>query len=138
MIVVDTGVLVAYVNDADPRYDEASQVFAEQPEAVTSPLVMAEFDYLIRARVGGAAARTAVRAVLGGGLQLADVDDDDLLAAVDVDERYADLGAGLTDASLIVLAMRFDTLDIATFDHRHFRAITNSRGRAYRLLPADL
>lgn len=137
MIIVDTNILVAYVNSADPRFPDASKVFDNAPEAVTSPMVMAEFDYLIRTRLGGAAARSAVRAVLGDGLQIAEIDERDLLQAIDVDERFGDLNAGITDASLVVLAGRFDTLNIATFDHRHFRALKPLQGESFRLLPAD-
>lgn len=138
MIVVDTNVLVAYVNSMDPRFSAACEVFDHAPEAVTSPLVIAEFDYLIRTRLGGEAARSAVRAVLADGLQIAEVDDRDLLQAIDVDERFGDLNVGVTDASLVVLAGRFDTLNIATFDHRHFRALKSLQGESFRLVPVDL
>jgi predicted nucleic acid-binding protein len=58
--------------------------------------------------------------------------------AAQVADRYADLGIGLTDASLVVLAARVGSTDIATFDERHFRAIVPLRGApAFRLLPLD-
>lgn len=75
---------------------------------------------------------------MADGLQIAEVDDRDLLQAIDVDERFSDLNVGVTDASLVVLAERFDTLDIATFDHCHFRALKPLQGESFRLLPADL
>lgn len=44
----------------------------------------------------------------------------------------------MTDASLVVLAARVDSADIATFDERHFRAIRPlAAGSAFRLLPLD-
>jgi len=50
----------------------------------------------------------------------------------------ADAGLGLADASLIALAQRLDTVDIATFDERHFRAVGSLvAGEAFRLLPMD-
>jgi predicted nucleic acid-binding protein len=41
--------------------------------------------------------------------------------AVEIDARHADLGLGLTDASVMALAERHD-LPILTFDFEHFRA----------------
>jgi predicted nucleic acid-binding protein len=52
-------------------------------------------------------------------------------------EQYSDLGLGLADASLVVLADRHDVLEILTLDERHFRALRGPHGRPFRLLPAD-
>jgi hypothetical protein len=53
-------------------------------------------------------------------------------------DRYADLGIGLTDASLVVLAARVGSEDVATFDERHFRVVRPLAGaEAFRLLPLD-
>jgi predicted nucleic acid-binding protein len=53
-------------------------------------------------------------------------------------ERYADNGLGLADASLVALAQRLGTIEIATLDERHFRAVQPlAAGKAFRLLPAD-
>jgi hypothetical protein len=57
---------------------------------------------------------------------------------VDIARRYADLGVGLADASLVALAARLNTVSIATFDQRHFRAMRpTAGGDAFRLLPLD-
>lgn len=56
---------------------------------------------------------------------------------LDVEERYADFDLGLADCSLIVLAERLRTTRIATFDERHFRAVTPLQGGAFTLLPGD-
>ena len=44
---------------------------------------------------------------------------------------------GVTDASLVVLAARYRTTRLLTFDERHFRAIKPLHGEAFTLLPAD-
>lgn len=62
---------------------------------------------------------------------------DDLVEAVGVIERYADFGLGLADASNVVLANRYDTLDVLTLDERHFRVLKGPRDQPFRLLPAD-
>jgi len=58
--------------------------------------------------------------------------------AAELADRYADLGIGLTDTSLIVLAARVGSADVATFDERHFRVVRPLGGaEAFRLLPLD-
>jgi predicted nucleic acid-binding protein len=47
-------------------------------------------------------------------------------------------GLGLADASLVAIAGRLGTAEIATLDERHFRALRPLTGEpAFRLLPAD-
>jgi uncharacterized protein len=59
-------------------------------------------------------------------------------STVKVAERSADSGLALTDASLVALAERLETIEIATLDERHFRAVRPLvGGNAFRLLPID-
>lgn len=51
--------------------------------------------------------------------------------------RHDDLGIGLADASLVVLANRYGVRDLLSLDERHFRTIRGPGGRPFRLLPAD-
>jgi predicted nucleic acid-binding protein len=81
---------------------------------------------------------SALRADLAAGAYLVEWWPGAISEAVRVAERYADTGLGLTDASLVVLAQRVGTADIATLDERHFRAVRPlAGGDAFRLLPAD-
>jgi uncharacterized protein len=50
-----------------------------------------------------------------------------LRRAVELDQRFADLGLGLVDASVMALAEEQD-LPIVTFDFEHFRATRPSSG----------
>ena len=61
----------------------------------------------------------------------------DIGAAMTIMDRFAGLDVGLTDASLVVLADRYDVRDVLTLDERHFRSLRDSRGRPFRILPAD-
>ncbi len=55
--------------------------------------------------------------------------------AADVVARHLELG--LADASIVVLAERYETNRVLTLDHRHFRALRTSRGTPFAVLPAD-
>lgn len=66
------------------------------------------------------------------------LDTREMKSARDVCTRYRDLQIGLADASMVVLAERWATRSIATFDQRHFRAVTPLQGGAFELIPADV
>ena len=61
----------------------------------------------------------------------------DIAKALTIMARFDDLQIGLADASIVVLAERYQVWDILTLDERHFRTVTTAKGRPFRLLPAD-
>ncbi|MEX2196579.1 MAG: PIN domain-containing protein [Thermoleophilaceae bacterium] len=138
MIVLDTsGVLAAL--DASQRHHAAAAaaLAAAGPPLVLSPFVLAELDYLLATRVGRAAQQALLVEVARGAYTLAPFGAGGVRRAIAILERYADLDLGLADASIVVLAERHGTRDLLTLDERHFRALRASRGRGFRLLPAD-
>lgn len=102
-----------------------------------SPFVLAELDYLLAARVGWDAELALLGEVARGTYRLETFSQQDLTEAIGVIERYADFGLGLADASNVVLANRYGTLDVLTLDERHFRVLRGPLNRPFRLLPAD-
>ncbi len=138
MIVLDTSVIYALLDAADARHHQAVAWYSDLTrELVTTPLVLAEVDHLAATR-GGPVALQALHADIRQGAYLVEWWPSAGGESAQVADRYADLGIGLTDASLVVLAARVGTTDIATFDERHFRAIVPLVGApAFRLLPVD-
>jgi hypothetical protein len=138
VIAVDTSVIVAYMNASDDHHERVSAWLDHvDDDLATTPLIVAEVDQLIGAR-GGAAALRALRADLIAGAYLVEWWPGALAAAIGVAERYADVDLGLADASLVALAAHLDTIDVATLDERHLRAVRPlAGGPAFRLLPAD-
>ena len=139
MIVVDTSAIIAAL-DANDRHHEAVREWleAEDADLVTTPLVVAEVDHLVGAQ-GGPVARRAFRDDLLAGAYLVEWWTGALATSIPVAETYADNAIGLTDASLVALADRVETVDIATLDERHFRVMRPlSGGDAFRLIPLDL
>jgi len=102
---------------------------------ILSPFVLAELDYLISTRVGGNAQIALLDEVARGAYRLERFDEADVAAARKVIVRYADLGIGLADASIVVLAGRHRARDVLTLDLRHFDALRRPNGRPFRLLP---
>lgn len=138
MIVLDTSGLLSAIDASQNRHREAEVALrSAEPPWILSPFVLAELDYLLATRVGLAAERALLDEVGRGVYRLESFDPDDIKAAERVIGRYRDLGIGLADASVVVLAARYGVRDLLTLDERHFRAMRGPGGRPFRLIPAD-
>lgn len=139
MIICDTSGLVAAYSSTDGRSRQVTDLLrSELGELVMSPFVLAELDYLIQARAGVRDELKMLADVADGVYALAELDRSDVARAAVVIERYRALNIGLTDASLVVLAAKYGTTRLLTFDQKHFRAIRPLTGSAaFTILPAD-
>jgi hypothetical protein len=137
VIVVDTSFVYALLDGADRRNAEAASWYVKlDEELVTTPLVVAEIDYL--AGRLGAASREAFRGDLEAGAYAIDWWPRAEATLVDVARRTGLASLSLADASVVATAARFETTRIATFDERHFRLLRPLDGDpAFTLLPAD-
>lgn len=133
-IVLDTNVVLALYDAADPDHDPVAELPLLDEDLVTTPLAVAEMEHLVRRR-GGERARDALWGDLGSGAYVVRWWADALAETLQIARRHP--VAGLTDASLVALAGRLRTNRIATLDRR-FRALTTPDGQAFVLLPDDL
>ena len=138
MIVLDTSGVLAAI-DASQRHHlaAANALRAAEPPYLLSPFVLAELDYLLATRVSSRAATAFLGEVARGAYQLEPMAAGDVDEALGIVGQYADLGLGLTDASLVVLAERHAADALLTLDEWHFRAIVRRDKRPFRILPAD-
>jgi predicted nucleic acid-binding protein len=138
MIIVDTSGLLSAIDASQHRHREAVGALRNaEPPWILSPFVLAELDYLLATRVSVDAERALLAEVGRGVYRLETFETADITAAERVIGRYSDLGIGLADASLVVLAARYGIRELLTLDERHFRAVRGPGGRPFRLLPAD-
>lgn len=137
MIVIDTSVVLAFMDRRDTDHETVRAWMGEtEDDLITTPLVVAELDHLV-ARQGGPAAAKALREDLQRGAYSVEWWPSALRESIALSHRYASMELGLTDASLIALAARLQTVEIATLDERHFRAVrpTTDDESAFTLLP---
>jgi uncharacterized protein len=138
LIILDTSALFAALVPDQAQHDAARNVLRhEPPPRVLSPFVLAELSYLLATRGGLETELALLGEVAREAYELALLGSADVAVAAGVLDRYRDLGIGLTDASLVVLADRFRTNRIFTLDQRHFRALQPLAGGHFELLPAD-
>lgn len=135
MLVVDTSVLLAAADNADPDHQPCTRAIEGASPLVTTALVIAETAYLIGRQIGPDAEAAFFRAVAAGELQVEMITPADARRIAELIETYAELGLGGTDASLIVVAERLAVTRIATLDRRHFGVVRPSHTDAFELIP---
>ena len=137
-LIVDAAPLVALGDSRDRLHDAVGDLLrAEAGDLVVPAPVSAEVDYLIRGRGSALAARAFLRDVAAGRFRVEGLTADEHGTAARLDEQYADLDLGLADLSVVILAHRFRTRRLLTFDDRDFRAIAPLSGGSFTLLPRD-
>ncbi|MBM3660822.1 MAG: PIN domain-containing protein [Actinobacteria bacterium] len=136
-MLCDTSALLAAFDAAEHRHADAVNAIEREPgPLVLSPFVLAEYDYMVASRLGVEAELVMLDDVSSGAYELVPFAGVDLDVAIGVVEQYRDLGIGLADASIVVLAERLGTRRIFTLDRRHFAAMRPLQGGEFELLPA--
>ena len=135
-MIVDTSALLAFFDTDEPDHAAVADVLnAETEPLVVSPYVVAELDYLVASRLGISAELAVLRELAGGAWDLANFGTEDLAQARAVVERYADQSIGLADASIVILAARYQTRTVVTLDRRHFGVVRPMDGGSFEILP---
>lgn len=137
-LVVDTSPILAQIEPADPLARAAARVLATERSTPVMPLtVAAELDYMLAARGGPSANRSLLRDLASSRFTVPGLEPEDFATIQALNERYRDLNVGLTDLSIVILAARYRTNRILTFDQRHFRLMRPLQGGTFTLLPFD-
>ncbi len=138
MILLDTsGVLAALIPGQRSHQAAADVLIHGEGPFVLSPFVLAELDYLLAKIAGTAAALDLLDEVARGAYRLAEFGAGNVAQARKIIGAHANLGVGLADASIVVLAEKLGTHDVLTLDERHFRTLRGPNNKPFRLLPAD-
>ncbi|MCA9825380.1 MAG: PIN domain-containing protein [Dehalococcoidia bacterium] len=137
-IVVDAAPIIALADREDPWASAVLSYITDSRELLVLPqMVVAEIDYLLHSRFGPRASRLFLQELVFATYAVECVEADDFSTIALLSDRYRDLAPGLADLSVVVLAHRFQTNRILTFDQRHFRTMAPISGGAFELLPMD-
>lgn len=136
-LICDTGALIDYLVESAPDHALFRNVIDRARTRYVPGLVLAEVDYFLRDE--RKAMQVFMRDLARGAFTYAPPTLGHLARAMEVDQRYADLGLGLVDASLVALAESLDIRRLATRDIRHFAAVRLRNGRPFELVvnPTD-
>jgi uncharacterized protein len=137
-LILDAGALYAQADADEPQHAAVAGLLREERDTlVTSQIVAAEADYLIMRRLGIDVELAFLDDLAAGTYVMDALTHPELTVARDVAARYRDLELGLADASLVVLAARWQTRRILTLDERAFRTVTPLQGGFFTMPPAD-
>ena len=131
-LICDTGALIDYLVESAPDHKLFRDAIDRARTRYVPGLVLAEVDYFLRHE--RRAMQMFMQDVVRGAFTYAPPTSDQLARAMEVDRRYADLGLGLVDASLVALAESLDIRRLATRDVRHFAAVRLRNGRSFELV----
>lgn len=135
-MIVDTSALVAFFDGDDLAHEAVLPALLQGREPlVVSPYVVAELGCLVASRHGVDRELVVLRELASGAWDLPAMALDDLTKAREVVKKYRDQDIGVTDASPVVLAERYQTRTIATLDHRHFGVLRPPSGGRFSIVP---
>lgn len=136
MIVVDTGPIVAAMNDRDQRHAEYADLFRKGrgPFFVPGP-VLTEICYLLESRRGPQVEAVFLESLSRRELELVGLVPRDLSRMADLVKTYRDLPLGGVDASVVAVAERLGIRTVATLDRRHFTVVRPRHTDSFELLP---
>jgi len=137
-LLIDAAPLVALADAGEPRRAAVEVALSEEPGALVIPApTTAEIDYMLGQRFGAPARRAFLADLAIGRFAVAALEREEYARIIDLEAQYADLGLGLADCALIMLAARYRTTRMLSFDERHFRAVRPLYGDAFTILPQD-
>jgi predicted nucleic acid-binding protein len=136
-IICDTGALIDYLVESAPDHRRFRDAIDQARTRYVPGLVLAEVDYfLCRER---SAMQMFIQDLARGAFTYAAPTVGQLSRAMEVDRRFADLGLGLVDGSVVALAESLGIRRLATRDVRHFAAVRLRDGGSLELVvhPTD-
>jgi len=135
-LVLDTGVLLAALNENDPDHEACFELLqsATEPLIIPTP-VLVELDYWLRKLAAPGAWLILCEDVGKSAYTLYPVDDRLLVSAADLQTKYADQPLGLVDAAVAATCWALGERTIATLDRRHFGVLRTSAGEPLAIVP---
>jgi predicted nucleic acid-binding protein len=136
LLILDTGSIRAIIDAADSWHQRCLDLSesSDWNGALLPSTVLVELDHFLR-QLPPAAWSAFASDVLDGNYQIEIVTLNDYERAFELCREYQYMKLQLVDASIVALAERLNTKDIATVDRRDFRRITPRHCSAFDLYP---
>jgi uncharacterized protein len=133
-VLLDTGVVIALVNAADPDHARCSAVWSDlRARLYTVEGVLVESTHLLAHAKGGPEA--AIGLVVDAGAVLVAPTEERLRRAQALMAKYHDTPMDLVDALLVVTAEESNLSEVLTLDRRGFATYRIGGRKRFRILP---
>jgi hypothetical protein len=133
--VLDTGPLVAALNQQDPDHKNCADLLAGGEDILLPSSILPEADYWLVRLAGVGVWADFVHDVADGAYRLIHPDQNDIERAAELQITYADLRLGYVDASIVAMCEHRGETRVATLDRRHFSVVRPRHCRYLTLLP---
>lgn len=134
MWLVDTGPFVAYVDRTDPMHRPVAVALDRfTGQLATTGAVITEVMYFLSDVDGGPIAFAEL--LVASGIRIVEsTDPQEVLAAAQLMDEYADTSMDFADATLVRTAANLGVTDVLTLDRRGFSTYRTAKGKAFRLV----
>ncbi|HEY9705167.1 MAG TPA: PIN domain-containing protein [Allocoleopsis sp.] len=133
--VGDTGFVVALANKSDQKHTEVTKIYQQVKQILLPQSVLAEVAYLIGREAGISTVITFLKGFKYSRFELVALTEDDLLKTAEILEQYKDSRIDFVDATVMVIAARFQIETILTLDQRDFRLFRPKHCNSFIILP---
>jgi predicted nucleic acid-binding protein len=133
-VIADTSGIIAFL-DRDDRYHSLAVNIVINYQIYIPVTVLPEVDYLATKYLGERVARSFIEDLGDGYFHYLPIELNDINKITKLMERYKDLPLGFVDASLVILAERYQIRKILTLDRRHFNLIQSEQVKYLEILP---
>jgi len=130
MVLADTGAFVALFNTQDPYHQHCYNISKNlyEPLITTVPVLTEAFHLLSDSK----GSRALKQLIIKGGLNIWFLDEDSLILALQLMEKYKDCPMDFADASLVVAAQKLKCYKIFTVDRKDFSIYRIQAGHQYK------
>ncbi len=135
MLLIDTGIFVAAADRDEPHHSDCAALLRTRTDLAVTATVIPEAAWPIETRLGPAVEARFLTVVTSPRFTIIDLTDTDYQRAIALIGTYTDLGLGFVDASIIAIAERHNTTQIATLNHRDFAVVRPAHCDAFDLVP---
>ncbi|MGD1903406.1 MAG: type II toxin-antitoxin system VapC family toxin [Geitlerinemataceae cyanobacterium] len=132
---MDTGFVVALLNDRDRNHQAAARTYSQQGVIAMSQTVLSEAAYMLRLRTNRDRVVQWLRAFRVSRYQVTPVTQVDLDRVADILEQYRDSRIDFVDASVMAVAERLGVCRILTLDRRDFGLFRPRHCESFEILP---
>ncbi len=133
-LLVDTGFLYALADRSDAWHSRVVGYLAGHRQTLLAPVtIVPEVTYLLRERLGSQAELAFVRSLAHHEIVVEELKRADWSRIEEVLEHHDALG--FVDASIVAVAERLKTRELATTDRRHFSTFKPAHTARFELVP---
>jgi hypothetical protein len=135
VLLVDTGIFVSAADQDEPRHSECADLLRARRDLAVTASVIPEAAWMIERRLGPPAEIRFLTLVTSNRFDIVDLTPEDHRRVIELIGRYADLGLGYVDASIVAAAERLAVTTIATLNRRDFTVVRPTHCEALDLIP---